>query len=145
MSWTAFEYVDVRMIAGQRGVFARRRIRAGTVLGFFDGRAEVFELRADGSVDWRGLDGGMSIHVTVTDGRLFALMPIDGQDISGIDYINHSCRPNCRVKAGGLMVEALRDIDMGEQLTIDYGRMDLVKLGKPCWCEAVPDGQRCVL
>src|ERR1700730_13875721 len=41
---------------------------------------------------------------------------------NGTHYINHSCRPNCfmRTVRGHLLVLALRDIEPGEELTIDY-------------------------
>jgi uncharacterized protein len=41
---------------------------------------------------------------------------------NGTHYINHSCRPNCfmRTTYGHLLVFALRDIQPGEEITLDY-------------------------
>ena len=65
-------------------------------------------MRMDGSTG-AGWDGGMSIHLKLSGGRLYTIMPIAGAEVSGIDFINHSCRPNCRADAGGLVVETTPD------------------------------------
>ena len=41
---------------------------------------------------------------------------------NGTQYINHSCEPNCftRIIRGHLLFFALRDIEPGEELTVDY-------------------------
>ena len=145
MSWTNFDVVEVRSVGREKGIFACRPIAKGSVIGVFDGAAEVFSVGADGQVDWRGQDGGMSIHLALDQGKLYALMPTPGLAIAGVDFINHSCSPNCRADAGVLVVETLRDIAPDEQLTINYHAMDLIKLGRPCWCEDVPADQRCIL
>jgi SET domain-containing protein len=39
------------------------------------------------------------------------------------DMINHSCDPNCGI-AGTSSVQALRDVEIGEELTFDYAMSD---------------------
>ena len=41
---------------------------------------------------------------------------------NGTQYINHSCTPNCRIKIiyGHILFFALRDIQPGEEITLDY-------------------------
>jgi SET domain-containing protein len=57
---------------------------------------------------------------------LFTLDPywtIDGAaGGSGAEYVNHSCEPNLvsRIVRGHILYIALRDIEPGEELTIDY-------------------------
>ena len=57
---------------------------------------------------------------------LFTLDPywtIDGAvGGSGAEYINHSCEPNLtsKIVKGHILYVSLRDIDEGEELTIDY-------------------------
>jgi SET domain-containing protein len=57
---------------------------------------------------------------------LFTLDPywtIDGAaGGSGAEYVNHSCEPNLvsRIVRGHILYVALRDIQRGEELTIDY-------------------------
>lgn len=145
MSWTDHDLVQVSSVAGESGVFARRDIAAGTVVGVFDGVADVFDVDEDGVVDWRGQDGAMSIHLKLQAGKLFAIMPQRAVPISGIDYINHSCRPNCDLSAGVMVVQTNQPVRAGEQLTVNYHHMDLLKMGRPCWCDGVDDAQRCIL
>jgi len=145
VSWSDFDAIEVRKIAGEFGVFACRDIARSSVVGVFDGVVEVFEMDGRGQVDWRGMDGGMSIHLSLSGDRLFTLMPIPGIAVQGIDFINHSCTPNCRADAGSLVVETTCDVAAGEQLTINYHAMDLIKLGRPCWCEGIDDDKRCIL
>ncbi len=42
---------------------------------------------------------------------------------NGTEYINHSCEPNCYVKIihGHFLFFALRDIEPGEEILVDYG------------------------
>jgi SET domain-containing protein len=41
---------------------------------------------------------------------------------NGTQYINHSCEPNCftRIMHGRIFFFALRDIEPGEEITLDY-------------------------
>ncbi|MGB8508570.1 MAG: SET domain-containing protein-lysine N-methyltransferase [Pyrinomonadaceae bacterium] len=41
---------------------------------------------------------------------------------NGTQYINHSCAPNCfvRIMHGRIIFFALRDIEPGEEITLDY-------------------------
>jgi SET domain-containing protein len=42
---------------------------------------------------------------------------------NGTMFVNHCCAPNCfmRVTRGHIIIYALRDIEAGEELTLDYG------------------------
>ena len=59
-------------------------------------------------------------------------------------FINHSCAPNCDavVDGGRIWIEALRDIDVGEELAYDYAyelkerHTPAVKKRYPCNCGA---------
>jgi len=72
---------------------------------------------------------------------LFTLDPywtIDGAiGGSGAEYINHSCQPNLtsRIFKGHILYVSLRDIQPGEELTIDY-RFDKKVERVPCKCGA---------
>ncbi len=51
------------------------------------------------------------------------------------DMINHSCEPNCGI-AGTSSVQALRDIEIGEELTFDYAMSDSSQYDEfNCACE----------
>ncbi|MEJ5262479.1 MAG: SET domain-containing protein-lysine N-methyltransferase [Ignavibacterium sp.] len=49
---------------------------------------------------------------------------IDASSTEKIKYVNHSCEANCYIdedESGNLILVASRDIEHGEELTIDYG------------------------
>lgn len=54
-------------------------------------------------------------------------------------YINHSCKPNCEVdiKKGKIMIMAIKNIGVGEELNYDYGKEYFDEFIKPygCKCE----------
>ena len=140
MSYSDFALIEVRVLGpDHKGIFARTRIPAGTLLGFFDGRAAVADLGEDGrgaQLDdffWR-----QSVHLRRTGNTLLYLIPTEEPD--GVDYLNHSCRPNARVE-DQLYVHALRDIEPGEEITADYRTFNLVSQEIPCWC----DEPKCVI
>ena len=56
---------------------------------------------------------------------------------SGAEYINHSCEPNLisRIMKGHILYMTLRDINPGEELTIDY-RFDKKVERVLCHCGA---------
>ncbi len=56
---------------------------------------------------------------------------------SGAEYINHCCEPNCKawIYKGHILYMSLRDIQPGEELTIDY-RFDHDVERVPCRCGA---------
>jgi hypothetical protein len=145
VSWTDLRLVEVRKHKGELGIFAKVDLDAGVIIGVFDGTACVFEVDEQGVVDWRGQDGGMSIHLKLTEGKLFTIMPTPGMPPSGVDFINHSCKANCRADPGVLVVETIMPVKAGEQLTLNYHDMDLIKLGRPCWCTGVREEDRCIL
>ena len=64
---------------------------------------------------------------------------IDGDvEYNSAKYSNHSCTPNCAIDIakGRIWLEALRDIEKGEELTYDYGfdRADWYE--RPCRCQS---------
>lgn len=133
MSYTNFDFVEVRAIGeDHKSIYARAAIPKGTLLGFFDGRAEVAELadleaqKGTDSFFWR-----QSVHLRIDGTRLLYLIPTSEPD--GVDYLNHSCRANSEV-VDQLFVYALRDIAAGEEITADYRTFNLVSEDKPCWC-----------
>jgi uncharacterized protein len=48
---------------------------------------------------------------------------VSGEIADPGDYVNHSCTPNCGL-AGNMLVVAVRDIAIGEELTFDYAMSD---------------------
>lgn len=52
-------------------------------------------------------------------------------------YVNHSCAPNCEVelRSGKVLIFANRDIEVGEELTIDYGEEYFKEFIEPSGCK----------
>ena len=99
------------------GVVATRRIPRGTITWAMDPLDRVFEpdeLAALGPLYQERLD-----HFTFRDGQ--------GRHVLCWDiarYVNHSSNANCLTTAYDFEV-AVRDIEAGEQLTDDYGTLNL--------------------
>jgi len=113
-----------------KGLFSNMHLSPGTVVGFFDGVVKPFPIKGiiaeiPDSLNEQAIDLG------VVDDCLFALVP-NGK-LSGVDFINHSCHPNCYVE-GFLKIVVSSPIEPGDELTIDYAPLTLVKEGKSCNC-----------
>ena len=52
-------------------------------------------------------------------------------------YINHSCAPNCEVELrdGHILIYATRNIERGEEFTIDYGEEYFDEFIRPVGCK----------
>src|SRR5581483_9765011 len=61
--------------------------------------------------------------------------PMAAAEIEPVDYMNHSCAPNCGVR-GSVAVVARRDVAAGEELTFDYGTTDTDRWTLACQCGA---------
>ena len=64
--------------------------------------------------------------------------PITRGQLSSAEYLNHSCDANCGFK-GQMSVIAMRNLQKGEELTIDYAlcvTSDLLLFQSPCLCGA---------
>jgi SET domain-containing protein len=121
-----------------RGVFARRPVRAGERIIDYVG-----ELITKSEADRRGevaasrarRTGGGAVYIF----NLNKKFDIDGAfPWNTARLINHSCAPNCDVEIvkGRIWISALRDIDEGEELSFNYG-FDLDDYeSHPCRCGA---------
>lgn len=134
MSYTNTQLVEVRDFAAEhKGVFAKANIRKDVLIGFFDGKAVLVDLDRKDELDvfwWR-----QSVHLKREGSKLLCLLPMWEPD--GVDFLNHSCRPSARVE-DKLYVYADRDIEAGEEITVDYRSFNLVPEGITCWC---PEGR----
>lgn len=131
MSYTKTELVEVREISDDhKAIHARTRIPKDTFLGFYDGKAMLVDLGHKDELDdfwWR-----QSMHLKIIEGdKLLCFLPTEEPD--GIDFLNHSCKPNARVEEH-IYLYADRDILPGEEITADYRTFNLVPQGIRCWC-----------
>lgn len=108
------------------GVFATRRIPAGTMTYVKD----ALEIE---------LDAGHHLLSSAVYGKLvrkYAYREASGAHVVGWDlskYMNHSCNPNT-LSTGYNFEIAVRDIRPGEQITDDYGMLNM-DATMPCSCQ----------
>ena len=95
------------------GSFAISKISKGEIVASFGGnvidQSELTNYSADRV--------SRSLQLNIDTYLLSGAFPEDG------DMINHSCEPNCGI-AGTSSVQALRDIEIGEELSFDYAMSD---------------------
>lgn len=102
-------------IAG-RGLFAARAIKKG----------EVVAIKGGHIIDWKTYKKhedliGMTV-LQIDDN--FILAPLKKSEIEKVTiFLNHSCGPNVGVR-GEITFVAMRDIKVGEELTIDYAMIE---------------------
>jgi uncharacterized protein len=134
MSYTNTTFVkDVLVSDGHHGIEARANIVAGTVIGVYDGK--IFPYAIAGN----RVSGGNDIHrtivqITITGKTLLGLVTPEGEPLCGIDFINHSCKPNVAAR-DRIVLYAIRDIAAGEALVMDYREWDFIPEGIRCWCK----------
>jgi len=130
-----------------RGAFAIRRIAAGTRIVEYTGE-RITHAEADARYD----DAAMEQHHTylmVVNRRTVIDAAVGGGDAR---IINHSCDPNAAivVARGRVFIDALRDIEAGEEICYDYayereeGDDPVAETRYPCRCGA-PSCRRTIL
>lgn len=101
-----------------RGVFAVRKIAAGTCIIEYEGERISWK-EACRREEAKPADCFHTFFFSLASGKI-----IDGGS-GGNDarWINHACEPNCeaREEDGRIFIHALRDIKRGEELNYDYG------------------------
>ncbi len=125
-----------RIMSTTHDAFAVRRSRTGC--GLF---ATQNIAKDDYVVEYTGVRIPTSIADTLKTRYLFDLE--DGWTIDGsvrsnkARWMNHSCDPNCvsDLCEGRVMLFALRDIEIGEELTFDYGEEYVKDFIEPVGCK----------
>lgn len=99
-------------VKGGRGVFARERIRAKEVLVVWGGEVVTGDMLSDMSDEKRRV----SLQI---EEDLYLVTANEGP----ADWVNHSCDPNGGL-VGQVVLVALRDIRVGEEISFDYATSD---------------------
>lgn len=93
------------------GVFTTEKIKKGEKVIVFGGYVMT-------SIQFDSLSKELKhFPFQIDDNLYFGLSK--SSEIEEADYLNHSCDPNCGF-SGEIIVTAMRDIEKGEQITIDY-------------------------
>lgn len=124
-------------IHGQ-GVYAAQTIPGGTrVVEYTGERITKAEARKREAERLERLGRGEDGCVYIFD--LNTRFDLDGSGTDNVArLINHSCKPNCRAETirGRIWIIAERDIEVGEELTFDYGFPYREWQLHPCRCGA---------
>lgn len=121
------------------GVFARRKIAAGTRIIEYEGERISWK-EALKREQLKAEDSTHTFLFSLDDGRV-----IDGGSRGNeARWINHACEPNCeaREEDGRVFIYALRDIQRGEELNYNYALIlderhtSAVKRAYACRCGA---------
>jgi SET domain-containing protein len=107
-----------------RGVVAERNFKQGEVIAI-----------------WRGSIITKREAIALSESERSQLLQVDedsflvtNKALLTVDYINHSCEPNCGFTDGTTLV-AMREIAAGEAVTFDYAMSDTTTIFDfDCWC-----------
>lgn len=114
-----------------RGLFAIETITKGEIItDFTNGLGEYVDSNKADQLFKEGQD-----HMIQVDDDLF-FAAVKKSDFEDADYINHSCNPNCGIE-GKLKIVAMRDIIVGEEITIDYAMMESSDYSFKCNCGSI--------
>lgn len=118
-----------------RGVFAKKDIKAKTIIGEYTGEKieiEKYDLEKD-------KDG---LYLMFLDDKYAIYPDLKSGDIH---LINHSCKPNCWIlnSGGKVYFFSLRDIKVGEELTISYLLPPKDKTCDPCNHDCKCESKKC--
>jgi uncharacterized protein len=99
------------------GAFARERIRRGTRIIEYLGE-RVSHAEADRRYDGKDPHDNHTF-LFIVDARTVIDAGVDGNEAR---FVNHGCEPNCEsvIEKRRVFIDALRDIEPGEELTYDY-------------------------
>ena len=108
----------------RRGMFADAKIQKGEFVfakgGHLVKRNEIFS------------DGVINSYHPIGNGYYLAAVASEEEEQVKL-YINHSCNPNCGLH-GEISFVAIRDIEAGKELTIDYAFLDDEDYSFECSC-----------
>ena len=113
---------------GGYGLFACKKILSGEpVVDFSQGPGRYV---ATQEMD-RLYDQGYDYGIQVGDDAFFAAT--QDAELEAVDFLNHSCDPNCGIK-GSLQIVAMRDIAPDEEITFDYAMSESSDFTMDCAC-----------
>ena len=113
-----------------KGLFANEKLKKGElVIDFSKGTGKYIS----GKQADKLYKSGKDFMIQVDDDLFFAAT--NYRELEDADYINHSCLPNCGIK-GSLRIVAMRAIEVGEEITIDYAMSESSDYKMKCECGA---------
>lgn len=118
ISWTNKNIAHSISAIEGKGVYATGPIKAGELIAVFGGFVCSFEdLNELEKSDPKAFENFTQTAIQVDEHLVYS--PTDTDQYSDIEYLNHSCEPNAGFSSPIHLV-AMRDIDPGEEITMDY-------------------------
>ena len=129
---TVSSYISSKAVKGRRSTIEGRGLFAVEAIA----KGEVVAIKGGHIVDTPTLeslpDKLRNSDVQIADGlHLAALEESEYEDV--MLFINHSCEPNVGF-AGNVVLVAMRDVALGEELTTDYALFDDYEGAMDCTC-----------
>lgn len=120
---------EIRASATQgRGLFAKEPIWKGEIVSVRGGH--ILTRQIESEIDKP--DGYWGYPIADE----WVLAPLNRQEVETVMmFLNHSCEPNVGI-LGQILFVAMRDVDSGEELTIDYAMFGADKDPMRCNCRA---------
>ncbi|HXK35569.1 MAG TPA: SET domain-containing protein-lysine N-methyltransferase [Candidatus Paceibacterota bacterium] len=110
------------------GVFAKEKIKEGEPINVFGGIA----VPTSEILEYRKFNGHAGVQVSGD----FFIVPSDREELGQKGIFNHSCEPNVGFNSSVTMV-AIRDIEPGEELVMNYAFMETFFEPFNCNCGSV--------
>ena len=111
-----------------RGLFAKEPIRKGEIVSVRGGHIMTRQMETEIEKP----DGYWGYPIADE----FVLAPLNNQEVADVMmFLNHSCEPNVGI-LGQIIFVAMRNIDSGEELTIDYAMFGADKEPMQCNCRS---------
>ena len=111
-----------------KGLFSVKRIlKEERIMDFKKGPGKFLKTKEADKLYEKGND-----YMIQVDDDLF-FVATNKEELEDVDYVNHSCNPNCGIK-GTLKIVAMRDIEPGKEITIDYAMSESSEYEMKCNC-----------
>ena len=111
-----------------RGLFAKEPIRKGEIVSVRGGHILPRKMETE----IKKPDGYWGYPIADE----FVLAPLNTQEVEDVMmFLNHSCDPNVGIR-GQILFVAMRDIDVDEELTIDYAMFGANREPMQCNCRS---------
>lgn len=135
ISWVNRKLKAQKSSVAGTGVFALKAISKGECVAVFGGFVvEITKLKTLAQNNKKIHQTILDIGYQIDDKLIFS--PTDPSQFSDIEYLNHSCEPNCGF-TDKITLVAMRDIVKGEELSMDYaGCISTSHFEMECSCGA---------
>lgn len=118
------EYVDIKGI----GIVAVAPLKKDELIAVWGGSI-ITGAELNDIVERRGSD--FQYPVQIAEG--FWIGPRSQDELDYAEFFNHSCDPNAGIK-GQVILVAMRDIEIGEEITFDYAMAETEEIEMECKC-----------